>query len=393
MRRFSLSANPRKGCTLAISHQNSPGTANGQTVQLTDLDGKPISLADFAGTSGLDQLLGVMVPAVSGRDADPARYLRDHADEGLTLVAVSVQETTADDVRAYVERYSLPFTVGFDATSAIFHAYHAYVLPTQIFIDREGVIRNVTLGMINRANAEAILAPLLANPAQAPRRARTGGAALASAARSIRPSYVRCPSRRRTSPATFPRAVAGNCSRVQPGAVPHVALLIVAHYTVASNLKRSRSATKAADRLAGSCDRTTVQPSSAACRNRLALTSTLVSGKSSKPGTQRGLALHGRMHRSPKKPTVPFGPRTTMAWWPPEWPPVRTTDTPGRTSSSPCGQHRRAHGSDEAQLVLLVGGLQSRVRAQRELPLVPLGDDPRAREGAASPSAVRSPPA
>jgi len=68
-------------------------------------------------------------------------------------------------VRAYVQRYSLPYTVGFDATSAIFHTYHAYGLPTQLFLDRDGVIRNVVLGPITKEQAEAYLAPLLSEPA------------------------------------------------------------------------------------------------------------------------------------------------------------------------------------------------------------------------------------
>jgi hypothetical protein len=58
----------------------------------------------------------------------------------------------------------LPFTVGFDATSAIFHAYHAYGLPTQLFLDRDGVIRNVVLGPVTKTQVEQILAPLLASP-------------------------------------------------------------------------------------------------------------------------------------------------------------------------------------------------------------------------------------
>ena len=66
---------------------------------------------------------------------------------------------------AYVQRYALPFTVGFDATSAIFHTYHAFGLPTQLFLDRDGVIRNVVLGPVNRPQVEQILAPLLSEPA------------------------------------------------------------------------------------------------------------------------------------------------------------------------------------------------------------------------------------
>ncbi len=85
-----------------------------------------------------------------------------YADDGLAIVAISVQETTIDDVRAYVDRYDLEYTVGFDGTSAIFHTYQAFGLPTQLFLDRDGVIRQVVLGPVNRAQAEQILAPLIA---------------------------------------------------------------------------------------------------------------------------------------------------------------------------------------------------------------------------------------
>ena len=66
--------------------------------------------------------------------------------------------------------------------------------------------------------------------------------------------------------------------------------------------------------------------------------------------TQRGLAPHGRMNRSPKKASVrapsPL-PRTMTAWWPAEWPPVGTTVTPGRSSCSPSTQPSRAPVLDE----------------------------------------------
>jgi thiol:disulfide interchange protein len=64
-------------------------------------------------------------------------------------------------VRAYVERYGLDYTVGFDATSAIFHTYRAYGLPTQFFIDENGVIQDVVLGPITREEVETTIQGLL----------------------------------------------------------------------------------------------------------------------------------------------------------------------------------------------------------------------------------------
>jgi hypothetical protein len=52
--------------------------------------------------------------------------------------------------------------VGFDATSAVFHTYRAFGLPTHLFLDRDGVIRQIHLGPVTEQQAEAIVAPLLA---------------------------------------------------------------------------------------------------------------------------------------------------------------------------------------------------------------------------------------
>lgn len=137
------------------------GTVDGEQLQLTDLDGQPVRLADLRGHSVWINFFATWCPPCQ----EETPVLRDvfaaHQDEGLALIAVSVQETTVDDVRAYVQRYSLGYTVGFDATSAVFHTYRAFGLPTQIFLDKNGVIRNVVLGPVTHDQVEAILAPLL----------------------------------------------------------------------------------------------------------------------------------------------------------------------------------------------------------------------------------------
>ena len=157
--------------------------------------------------------------------------------------------------------------------------------------------------------------------------------------------------------------------------------------------KRSRSRTcRRPTGVRGSCDSTTVQPSSAACRKSAALTSTLVSGKSSKardPARIGAPRAHEQVADEADRP-------------------VRAADddrlVAARVAAGADDRHARQHlllavgggrprpGLHEAQLGLVVGGLQPRVGAQRELPLVGLGDDPGAREGRA-PSAVSSPPA
>jgi peroxiredoxin len=138
------------------------GTHAGETVELRDLDGNLVRLADLRGKVVWINFWASWCPPCQ----EETPVLRDvyerYRSDGLELLAVSVQESTVEDVRRYAERYGLEFIVGFDATSAVFHTYRAFGLPTQFFIDRDGVIRHVVLGPVSRDQAANLILPLLA---------------------------------------------------------------------------------------------------------------------------------------------------------------------------------------------------------------------------------------
>ena len=147
---------------------------DGSTYQLADLDGRPIRLADLRGKAVWINFWATWCPPCQAevpvlRDVS-ARY----RDRGLELIAISVQETSPEDVRAYADRYQLGYTIGFDGSGVIFHEYKAYGLPTQVFIDPNGVIRSIVGAPLTEAGAIAQVEAIL--PAVAP-----GGSALPSA--------------------------------------------------------------------------------------------------------------------------------------------------------------------------------------------------------------------
>ena len=159
---FVAVGSPEPGLRVGDVAPELVGTVNGQTVELTDLNGNPIRLADLRGRPVWINFWATWCPPCQEETPILRDLHSEYADEGLAVIAISVQETTVEDVRAYVDRYDLEYTVGFDATSAIFHTYHAFGLPTQLFLDREGVIRQVVLGPLTRAGAEEIIAGLVA---------------------------------------------------------------------------------------------------------------------------------------------------------------------------------------------------------------------------------------
>jgi cytochrome c biogenesis protein CcmG/thiol:disulfide interchange protein DsbE len=143
------------------------GDVGGQHATLADLDGRPIRLADLRGRPVWINFWASWCPPCQAETPVLREVFERHKPEGLALVAIAVQETTADDVRAYAATYGLDYTIGFDATSAIFHRYAVFGLPTQFFIDRSGVVRTVVLGPVDVPAAERNLAPIL-GPATLP---------------------------------------------------------------------------------------------------------------------------------------------------------------------------------------------------------------------------------
>jgi cytochrome c biogenesis protein CcmG/thiol:disulfide interchange protein DsbE len=159
---FVISA-PTVGLSIGQKAPEFSGVIDGQTVFLSDLSGNPVRLADLHGHPVWISFWASWCPPCQAETPVLRDLYTEHKPAGLAMVAISVQETTADDVRAYAQKYGLDFTIGFDATSAVFKTYQAYGLPTHFFLDGDGIIRAIHLGPLTTAEGEAILAPLLAH--------------------------------------------------------------------------------------------------------------------------------------------------------------------------------------------------------------------------------------
>ena len=138
------------------------GVSNGTTVQLADLDGKPMSLAALKGRPVWINFWATWCPPCIRETPVLRDTYKAHQAEGLVLLAIDVQEPV-DAVRAYAQKYGLTYTIGLDVTGAIFRTYQVYGLPTQSLIDREGVIRGRYFGPMTpdlaQEQLKAILGP------------------------------------------------------------------------------------------------------------------------------------------------------------------------------------------------------------------------------------------
>lgn len=115
--------------------------------RVTDLDGRHFSLSGLRGQAVI--VLFGDVGCAPCRDTD--RLLRQYQLEYLThgLVVISLNEhATLDEARRYDDQFEFSMVMGVDSGHAVARRYHALVLPTTVFIDRQGLIQGVRHGRL-----------------------------------------------------------------------------------------------------------------------------------------------------------------------------------------------------------------------------------------------------
>lgn len=134
--------------------------ADGSTALLRGLDQRPIRLADFTGRPLWIVFWATWCIPCQEEAAHIDTAYRAHTSDGLAVLAIDVQEPTAA-VRDYVASHDLGYAIGLDPTAAIMALYGARGLPSHVFVDRAGVIRDRYAGQLTAATMEAHLGAIL----------------------------------------------------------------------------------------------------------------------------------------------------------------------------------------------------------------------------------------
>ena len=136
------------------------GDDGGKPFQLSDLDGQPVTLASLRGHPVWINFWATWCPPCQRETPVLRDTYKAHEGEGLVLVAIDVQEDEGS-VREYANRYGLTYRIGLDLTGVVFRTYRIFGLPSQYFIDRDGVIRGRHFGPLTRELAEQQLGVIL----------------------------------------------------------------------------------------------------------------------------------------------------------------------------------------------------------------------------------------
>ena len=166
---FILSSPPPEGLRAgALAPELEIPLEDGSSYQLTDLDGNPIRLDQLKGKVVWLNFWASWCPPCQQETPILRELSERYRDRGLEIVGISVQETSPDDLANYAARYELPYTIGFDGSGHVLRTYKVYALPTQFFLDTDGVVRQVVNGPVDEAGAAALIESLLPERAPSP---------------------------------------------------------------------------------------------------------------------------------------------------------------------------------------------------------------------------------
>lgn len=122
---------------------------------LRDVDGKLVSLRDFEGKVVLLNFWATW--CANCRNEMPAmeRLYQSMRAEGFEIVAISVDQVSAEKVKAFAEELKLTFPVLHDRDSIISNLYSNPGVPVSYLVDREGRIVYRVVGEYDWFSPEA----------------------------------------------------------------------------------------------------------------------------------------------------------------------------------------------------------------------------------------------
>jgi len=124
------------------------------------LDGSTFRLSDYRGQAVWVNFWATWCPPCRAEMPDIQEVYQAYREQGLRVVALSIGEGRGD-VQAYVNKTGLTFDIGLDSDTAVSAQYRIVGIPTHFFVDRDGVLREIRIGALNKKGMEKRVSQLL----------------------------------------------------------------------------------------------------------------------------------------------------------------------------------------------------------------------------------------
>ncbi|PMQ00957.1 MAG: thiol:disulfide interchange protein [Dictyoglomus sp. NZ13-RE01] len=115
---------------------------------LPDLNGKTHSLKQYKGSVILLNFWATWCPPCRAEIPILSKIYKNYKKSGFKIIAVSL-DNDINKVKAFLNENPVEFTVLFDKKGEAGYKYSIYAIPTSFLIDKELIIREIYIGMID----------------------------------------------------------------------------------------------------------------------------------------------------------------------------------------------------------------------------------------------------
>ena len=124
--------------------------------QLASPGGKTLSLSGLRGKSVVVNFWATWCPPCRAEMPELEALYQKYKDEGVVMVAVNLREDPKR-VKRYADALGLTFPIVLDSLGETFQAYGVLALPTTVFVDSNGVVREINVGAMSGKTMETKL--------------------------------------------------------------------------------------------------------------------------------------------------------------------------------------------------------------------------------------------
>jgi cytochrome c biogenesis protein CcmG, thiol:disulfide interchange protein DsbE len=129
-------------------------------LNLTDLDGNPVSLSDTVGQVVLVNNWAFWCPPCRAELPELQAYYDAHRQQGFTVIGIEAGDAKVD-VAYHVKLFKLTYPIWLDLKQESLMAVQRFNLPNSYVVDKKGRMRLSWFGVTDRATLEKYVTPLL----------------------------------------------------------------------------------------------------------------------------------------------------------------------------------------------------------------------------------------
>ncbi|PPA69457.1 peroxiredoxin family protein [Jeotgalibacillus proteolyticus] len=121
--------------------------------ETTTADGETVSLSDYEGKKVILNFWATWCPPCIEEMPHMQKYYEENAeDQNTEILAVNLttRDNGADRVRSFVEDYELTFPVLLDESGSLGDQFYAFTIPTTYILNEEGIITKKLMGPMNQ---------------------------------------------------------------------------------------------------------------------------------------------------------------------------------------------------------------------------------------------------